>query len=252
MKSPENHLTRWLYFIVFIAWSVYLLLLMASREYMSFLRPEFGLFLVIAYFIASGYMITAIFRFRTTGRDMSAVFRALVLLVPIFYSLATQDTILGNQAFMQRFTGTFYPQSQYSIFSDKSENNGLFPSTKDANSSGGKSDKELTILDIYRELASFRGKHVSVKGMIMHDVELKQYFGGNETAVYRFVINCCAADALPLAIAIDSEQAGSFIKDQWVQIEGIFDLQQMDGKKYPIILKPLIKPIEAPRFPYLF
>jgi len=35
------------------------------------------------------------------------------------------------------------------------------------------------------------------------------------------MINCCAADALPLAIAVDLYQAGAFANDQWVQVDGI-------------------------------
>jgi uncharacterized membrane protein YcgQ (UPF0703/DUF1980 family) len=70
--------------------------------------------------------------------------------------------------------------------------------------------------------------------------------------VYRFLINCCAADALPLAIALDSDQTDAFANDQWVQVMGIFDLQQINGKPVPMVIKPQIKPVEAPAVPYLF
>jgi uncharacterized membrane protein YcgQ (UPF0703/DUF1980 family) len=70
--------------------------------------------------------------------------------------------------------------------------------------------------------------------------------------VYRFLINCCAADALPLSIALDSDQTGAFANDQWVEVAGIFDLQQINGKPVPIISMPRIKPVEAPAVPYLF
>jgi hypothetical protein len=38
--------------------------------------------------------------------DVPAVLRALVLLVPVLYSMAMPDTMLGNQAFKKRFIGT--------------------------------------------------------------------------------------------------------------------------------------------------
>jgi putative membrane protein len=88
--------------------------------------------------------------------------------------------------------------------------------------------------------------------MILRDEKLKQYFGGKDMAVYRFLINCCAADALPLAIALDSDQADTFDNDQWVKVDGIFDLQQIGGKPVPMVSKPQIKPIAAPAVPYLF
>jgi uncharacterized membrane protein YcgQ (UPF0703/DUF1980 family) len=89
--------------------------------------------------------------------------------------------------------------------------------------------------------------------MILRDEQLKPHFGGMDTTLYRFLINCCAADALPLAIALDSNQTEGFTKDQWVQVEGIFELRQTNGKfPIPIISKPQIRPIDAPEIPYLF
>lgn len=88
--------------------------------------------------------------------------------------------------------------------------------------------------------------------MILRDEQLKPHFGGKDLAVYRFLINCCAADALPLAIALDSDKADEFVNDQWVQVNGIFDLQQIDGKPVPLVSKPRIKLVEAPAVPYLF
>jgi putative membrane protein len=93
---------------------------------------------------------------------------------------------------------------------------------------------------------------VIVTGMILRDEQLKPHFGGRDTAVYRFMINCCAADALPLAIALDADKAEAFENDQWVQVDGIFDLHQINGKPVPMVSKPQIKPIAAPAVPYLF
>lgn len=61
-----------------------------------------------------------------------------------------------------------------------------------------------------------------------------------------------ARKCLVPAIALDSDQADAFAKDQWVQVEGIFDLQQINGKPVPLVSKPQIKPVEAPAVPYLF
>jgi uncharacterized membrane protein YcgQ (UPF0703/DUF1980 family) len=57
---------------------------------------------------------------------------------------------------------------------------------------------------------------------------------------------------LPLTIALDSDQTASFDNDQWVQVEGIFDLLQIDGKPVPMVSKARVKPVEAPLVPYLF
>ena len=76
---------------------------------MAFLRPEFGLHLAVAHFIAMGFMLAAMTRPRTTETDVSAIWRTLVLLVPILYAMAIPDAILGNQAFKKRFNGKLVP-----------------------------------------------------------------------------------------------------------------------------------------------
>jgi putative membrane protein len=70
--------------------------------------------------------------------------------------------------------------------------------------------------------------------------------------VYRFLITCCAADALPLAIGLDGDSSAAFAQDQWVLVEGIFRLQQIEGRPVPMVSKPQISAIEAPGNPYLF
>ncbi len=61
-----------------------------------------------------------------------------------------------------------------------------------------------------------------------------------------------ARKCLVPAIALDSDQTDAFANDQWVQVEGIFDLQQINGKPVPLVSMPKIKPVEATAVPYLF
>ena len=257
MKSQVDYIKPWIHPAVFAIWTGFLVYLLASRRYVAFLRPEFGILLAVAHFIAMGFMIAAIVRPKTTELSVPAILRTLVLLVPVLYSIAMPDAMLGHQAFKKRFIGTnngaISRQEQSTFFSQKAENKSN-PASPQREIGGIQPETplKLTILDIFRNPNLFNGQRVIVTGMIVHDEQLKQYFGGRDAAVYRFLINCCAADALPLALALDSDQADTFVNDQWVQVDGIFELQQLNGKSIPMVLKPLIKPIEAPAVPYLF
>ena len=257
MTSPVDHLTRWLQAATFAIWTGFLVYLLASQRYVAFLRPEFGLLLAVAHFIAMGFMLAAMTRPRTTETDVSAILRTLVLLVPILYAMAIPDTMLGNQAFKKRFIGTnngaIGRQAPSSLSSQMSaENPDVMQPPGEIEGSLQETTLERTILDLFLNPNMYKGRRVSITGMILHDEQLKPHFGGRDTAVYRFLINCCAADALPLAIALDSDQADVFVNDQWVQVDGIFDPQQINGKPVPIVTKPQIKPVEAPAVPYLF
>ena len=257
MKSPEEHLKRWLHPTVFAIWTGFLIYLLASQQYMAFLRPEFGLLLAVAHFVALGFMLAAMTRPKTSQVDLPAILRALVLLVPVLYSVAMPDAMLGNQAFKKRFIGTnngaINRQAPSMLSSKGSENNPDFAAPpEELDDTRQETPKEQTILDLFLNPNFYKGQRVVVTGMILRDEQLKTHFGGRDTAVYRFLINCCAADALPLAIAIDSDRADAFAKDQWVQVDGIFNLEVINGKPVPMVLKPLIKPVEAPAVPYLF
>jgi uncharacterized repeat protein (TIGR03943 family) len=258
MKSPEEHLKRWLHPSVFAIWTGFLIYLLASRRYVAFLRPEFGLLLGVAHFVALGFMLAAMVRPKTTKLDTPATLRALVLLVPVFYFVVMPDNMmLGNQAFKKRFTGTnsgaISRQAPPMLSSQEPENNpDATASLKELESKRADLPQQQTILEIFLNPNFYKGQRIIVTGMILRDDQLKSHFGGRDTAVYRFLITCCVADALPLAIALDSDQANVFSDDQWVQVDGIFDLQQIDGKPVPMVLKAHVKPVEAPAVPYLF
>jgi hypothetical protein len=96
MKSPEEHVKRWLHPIVFAIWTGFLIYLLASQQYVAFLRPEFGLLLVLAHFIAMGFMLAAMVRTKTTEIDLHAIFRSLVLLVPVLFFIAMPEYHAGQ------------------------------------------------------------------------------------------------------------------------------------------------------------
>ncbi len=248
---------RWLHPAVFATWTGFLIYILVSRRYVGFLRPEFGILLALAHFIAMGFMLAAMIRPKAAEMDTSAVLRSLVLLVPVLYFAAMPDAMLGNQAFKKRFIGTkngaIGRQTPSILSAQGSENDPDIASPpKNIETTQQETPQERTILDIFLNPNFYKGQRVIVTGMILRDEQLKPHFGGRDTAVYRFLINCCAADALPLAIALDWDQPDAFGNDQWVQVDGVFDLQQINGKPVPMVSKPRIKLVAAPAIPYLF
>lgn len=257
MKSPEEALKRWLQPAVFLTWSAFLAHLLAGKRYVEFLRPEFGILLALAFLIALIFMIEAIVRRKTLQTDMSSLLRALVLMMPLLYFMALPDAMLGNQAFKKRFTGSaniaISRQAPETHADRRYENNpGVAASSQTIETDRRETPLERTILELLLNPASYKGQRIKVTGMILRDEALKQHFGGRNTVVYRFLINCCAADALPLAIALDTDQTNTFTNDQWVQADGVFDLRQIDGQPVAVISTRQIKPIKTPAQPYLF
>lgn len=253
--APHPYIQRWFYPSIFAAWTVYLVYLLASQRYTVFLRPEFGILLALAHFIALAFLLAAVTRSDKAALDLSRILRALVLLVPIVYAVVMPDTMLGQQAFKTRFVGTAngsLRQSPETLSSQGAEKPPAFPPAKGDPSAAQGGAQEKTLLELYQNPNLYKGQRVVVTGMMMHDEQLKPHFGGRDTAVYRFLITCCAADALPLAIALDGDHTDEFANDQWVAVEGVFDLEPINERPVPLITILRIKPVKAPTMPYLF
>ena len=157
----------------------FLLYLVVTAQYTLFLRPAFGILLALAHFIAMGFMLAAVIRPRKKPVDASTAVRALVLLVPVLYYLATPNGRLGSQAFNKRFTGTGNGVAARQLeltFSSDEEDTPVYPEPLDG------PIKEIgqnpTILNILLNPEKYTGKEVSIIGIFLRNEEIKPHFGG--------------------------------------------------------------------------
>jgi uncharacterized repeat protein (TIGR03943 family) len=249
--TPDDYLKRSLPAAVYGVWACTFLYLTLGQRYMAFLRPEFGLLLGLAAFLALGFGISGAMHARVHAVDFSFVSRALALLTPVVFLMLIPEAHLGNYAFRNRFVGYHAPVDG-SRAAPGSVSQSRTPAISEESGRPGGEAAEQTILEILRNPQAYDGRPVSFSGMILRDESLKQNFGGRDTLVYRFLITCCASDALPLAIVLDSAPAAALRNDQWVQVKGTFQLLEVDQKQLPFVARAVVDPIPAPKFPYLF
>jgi uncharacterized repeat protein (TIGR03943 family) len=180
-----------------------------------------------------------------------------VLLLPLLFLVGLPDAMLGGLHFKNRFVGTggiasTHREPSGEGFPWEGREIGADIPFVEADRPTSETPDECSIADLYRRPERYIDQHVIFTGMIMRDEALKSYFDGKDTVVYRFLITCCAADALPMAIAVDAEPAKGFDSDQWVRVAGTFSLHRIDGKPVPQVIDTAIEPIEPPAIPYLF
>jgi putative membrane protein len=68
----------------------------------------------------------------------------------------------------------------------------------------------------------------------------------------RYVISCCAADAIPVGIAVRAPGSVAPSNDQWVRVVGRFSVEVQDGQLSPILLADAVTPVDQPEHPYLY
>jgi uncharacterized repeat protein (TIGR03943 family) len=69
---------------------------------------------------------------------------------------------------------------------------------------------------------------------------------------YRYLITCCAADAMPVFLFIQYPQGKSVKNDAWIRLTGKFSLIENTKMKVPSIQTDTVVYIDEPPFPYLY
>jgi uncharacterized repeat protein (TIGR03943 family) len=89
--------------------------------------------------------------------------------------------------------------------------------------------------------------HVVLDGRVFRDDTLP----AGQFTLYRFVVVCCAADAMPIQVAVRSPVISTLHNDDWVRVSGTFKSEDRDGRKVYLIDADGVTPIPTPDEPYL-
>jgi len=291
-------LQRWWRPLVFLFWLIALLNLFLYSRYTAFLRPEFGIIIIMAVLVLIGFLAAELINRTGEALTPPRLLSALILILPLLFLLRAGDTSLDAYAFQKRSLGSpalprteqmpqsaqsaqerqseTVPQKAVSIPSpgeQKASTENQLKSDKQASAvtkstaarraksklirsrKQGKKDEsaqEVSILDLYSNPALYRDKEVEFIGRVHHNDDMKKNFGMDTIVVFRFLVTCCAADAMPLAIVVKSPTGATFNEDTWCKARGIFTIENKDSIKIPFLQKASIADAEKPKQPYMF
>lgn len=95
----------------------------------------------------------------------------------------------------------------------------------------------------------YKDKKVKVSGFIFKPDILEDI---DFFMIARFIIRCCAADATPTGLYVHLPKwYNEFRINQWVEIEGFFEIKNINNIFQPIIKVTKITPIDQPSNPYI-
>ncbi len=111
----------------------------------------------------------------------------------------------------------------------------------------------MTLLTLFMKPGEYDGKNISLVGMLAKDdPQVEKILGVKRPIMFRFLINCCAADAVPLAMVLDGDDAGLLKNDDWIEASGVFRIRDAGGQKLPVLENAAIRPAKQPEHPYLY
>ncbi len=123
----------------------------------------------------------------------------------------------------------------------------------DGNQSMGLVAGEKNIMDWLSDFqrydtAVFTGEEAHIIGFVYRD----ERFPEDTFMVSRFVLSCCVADAAPIGLIVRQPNASEFVADQWVDVNGRFEVGYFDEIEMPILVAESIEETSSPKQPYLY
>jgi putative membrane protein len=222
------------------AWALGLIGILAAGRYSLFIRATlwpllFATLLIVLLFIVA-MMIRPVHD--GGGRIRAANWiRGAMLLLPLLYmcTLLTGAAASGLNSFALQKRSLGFTAAADSMAADS-----------DTSAMPG-ANQLISLGYLAKHMNRLIGSHVVVDGRVFHDDALP----AGQITLYRFVVVCCAADAMPIQVAVKSSAVAGFHNDDWVRVSGTFTHEDRDGKRFYLIDADQVNGIAVPDEPYL-
>lgn len=108
---------------------------------------------------------------------------------------------------------------------------------------------ETPLTSLFFEADKYEGKEVEVVCQTFVNEQLPEH----RVMCYRYLITCCAADAQPIFVFINTENMEELVAgERWVKVRGSVALMGEKNKKVIAITPDLLEYVEEPTFPYAY
>ena len=220
---------------VYLTWTASIGWLLFSGRYQVFLRVGFWALMLCAFAILGLFSLAMIRRIslhEKATQGAAAYVRLGTLILPLLYILMAQNQSLDSHAFQNRSSSQPFQSTRSAATSPaRLPDNGM-----------------VTILQIMENIDHWKGKRVVTEGMVYRDESVPD----KHLVIYRFLMVCCAADAMPLSVLVETDNPEEFEQDQWVSVEGVLSLKSTGDIVSPHIKADQITLIAPPRNKYLY
>jgi len=232
------NIRKYLPLAVFLIWLATLSWLLHDDNFQLFLKPAFkGLVsagVMFSLVLCAG-LVVHLFQPDHTGTVEHSWLNGLILLLPVMFIFPAAQNTLGEYAMQKRSMAASAVQREQPTTSNPGS---LYPATDTAPGQ----DKDISITTLVRKFDWFDGKQVSIQGLFAKTVS-----GHDElSAVFRYLITCCVADAQPVGVFISSRTGAGLENNQWVRVKGRVELRKMDGFDVIFMDADDLQPIEIP------
>lgn len=213
-------------FAAMACWILTLVFLLTDNRFHLFLKPQFGILIHISLWISIGFALSII-AFSPPPGVRDSLIKGMMLLVPVVFILTAGDRTLGGFALSKRPLAAPETTGQQATS----------PKAEDLDIPG------LSMLTLIQEWDRYKDTRVTLEGVYYEPREKDETLA----VVFRYLVSCCAADALPLGVILKKDPDREIRDNDWVRITGVVREDMMDG--VPAIFMSL-EQIEKKPLPY--
>jgi uncharacterized repeat protein (TIGR03943 family) len=222
----------WLPAVVFAVWfNVYYWLLEGGR-YRAYLQPGLWPLLVLALGILAAFVAASLFwqaHTATKTGGIDAWLNTGVWLLPVVFLWLFFGQGLGTDAFtrkapdLQNMAGPAFPTAERLPRID----------------TGGPSAEFMRLL---KNPAHFDHRRLTIEGSVYRDPE----GAAGRFLLFRFLVVCCAADAMPIGIPVFEAPLPMPANDDWVRVTGRVRIAAVKQRPTPEIIAERVEILPAP------
>ena len=232
---------------VLTIWAIGLAVLLGAGRYSLFIRAQLWPLLLATLLMFVLLLLAMVARRGTAAPRASAAawVRSALLLLPLAYMFPLMSRAsssgLNSFALQKRSLGmNTGPESSIG------PGDAAYP-VLDKNPPVPGGGETCGIDVVARHFRHLIGRHVVTDGRVYRDDALPD----GQMALYRFVVVCCAADAMPVQVVVKASDLSGLRNDQWVRVEGAVGSAHQDGGEIPVIDATKVTTIPPPDEPYL-
>ena len=96
----------------------------------------------------------------------------------------------------------------------------------------------------------FEGKEVELIGQFMPAKEKNPR--GDRFNLIRMYVMCCAADARPVAVSVQTEKPGEHAEMSWVKVTGLATFPTEGGRRIPVLMAKSIEACDPPEESFIY
>lgn len=226
----------WFKILVLVVWLLFLgwLLSYGKNDLVRLLHPRLWWILYAAFWVLLIYLV-AFWRKGDWGKQKGSLLELpglLILLVPVLYFLHAKDARLDGATLQNRIIAN---------------DNGIYlhvpPFLPGA---GDGSADEMVFSKIFRDPKEYLEEEVEVVCQSFVHEDLPE----NTAMCYRYLITCCAADAMPIFLILKETEGHALENDRWVKVTGPLSLHHNNGVDFPAIRLKKAEYVKEPSFPW--